>query len=76
VGQGPGEVVGKSNIFWTVDQDVVPHWANIEGGFPHNPEDEAEQFLDLLKRIFVYDVEKRVKAGEILNHRWFTGVET
>jgi serine/threonine protein kinase len=76
VGQGPGEVVGNSNIFWTVDQDVVPHWANVEGGFPHIPEDEAEQFLDVLKRIFVYEVEKRVKAGEILNHRWFTGVET
>lgn len=29
------------------------------------------QFLDLLKRIFVYDPSKRITAKEALNHPWF-----
>jgi dual-specificity kinase len=29
------------------------------------------QFLDLLKRIFVYDPKKRITAKEALQHPWF-----
>ena len=41
-------------------QDVIP--ANT----PFN-----KQFLDLLKRIFVYDPAKRITAKEALRHPWF-----
>ncbi|KAL1628436.1 serine threonine protein kinase CMGC group [Diplodia seriata] len=37
---------------------------------PHT--DFNVQFLDLLKRIFVYDPSKRISAKEALNHPWFT----
>lgn len=29
------------------------------------------QFLDLLKKIFVYDPKKRITAKQALQHRWF-----
>lgn len=29
------------------------------------------QFLDLLRRIFVYDPKKRITAREALKHQWF-----
>lgn len=29
------------------------------------------QFLDLLRRIFVYDPKKRITARQALEHRWF-----
>ncbi|KAH7044479.1 kinase-like domain-containing protein [Macrophomina phaseolina] len=41
-------------------QDTIP---------PHN--EFNLQFLDLLKRIFVYDPSKRISAKEALNHPWF-----
>lgn len=30
-----------------------------------------KQFLDLLRRIFVYDPKQRITAREALNHPWF-----
>ncbi|KAF2119913.1 kinase-like domain-containing protein [Lophiotrema nucula] len=36
---------------------------------PHTPFNR--QFLDLLKRIFVYDPKKRITAKEALQHPWF-----
>ena len=36
---------------------------------PITPFNEA--FLDLLKRIFVYDPKRRISAKEALNHPWF-----
>ncbi len=62
--------VTKSSISWKVGPDVVPCWANIDGGFPHIHPDEAAQFLDLLTRIFAYDVRQRITAAEILEHPW------
>lgn len=62
--------VTKSAIFWKVDPNVVPHWANVDDGFPHIHPDEAAQFLHLLRRIFVYDVTQRITAAEILKHPW------
>ncbi|KAF2756954.1 kinase-like protein [Pseudovirgaria hyperparasitica] len=38
--------------------------------------DFNRQFLDLLKKIFVYDPKKRIKAHEALHHRWFSEVLT
>ena len=32
------------------------------------------QFLQLLKRIFVYDPKRRITAKEALNHQWFKEV--
>lgn len=67
--------VTQSAIFWEVDPNVVPHWSNVEGGFPHIHPDEAAQFLHLLRRTFVYDVTQRITAAEILKHPWLAGVK-
>jgi len=48
-------------LLTTAVQDTIP---------PHN--EFNLQFLDLLKRIFVYDPSKRITAKEALNHPWFT----
>jgi dual-specificity kinase len=36
---------------------------------PHN--EFNRQFLDLLKKIFVYTPEKRITAHQALKHKWF-----
>lgn len=41
-------------------EDIIP---------PHN--DFNRQFLDFLRRIFVYDPKKRITAREALQHPWF-----
>jgi serine/threonine protein kinase len=33
--------------------------------------DFNRQFLDMLKRIFIYDPAKRITAKQALNHPWF-----
>lgn len=71
----PDMPLGSSAVFWKVDTDVVPHWGNVEGGFPHIHPDEAAQFLDLLTRTFIYDVGQRITAAEILKHPWLVSVE-
>lgn len=43
-------------------QDIIP--SNQNGPF-------MKQFLDLLKKIFVYDPEKRITAKDALQHPWF-----
>lgn len=45
---------------WLTRQEIIP--ATTE--FNH-------QFLDLLRRIFVYDPAKRITAKEALQHQWF-----
>ncbi|KAK4640931.1 hypothetical protein QC761_0097010 [Podospora bellae-mahoneyi] len=65
----------ESPIFWKVDPNVVPHWGNVEGGFPHIPPAEASQFLDLLMRTFDYDLKRRITADDILKHPWVAGVK-
>lgn len=42
-------------------QEIIP---------PHT--DFNVQFLDLLKKIFVYDPSKRITAKQALNHPWFS----
>jgi len=37
----------------------------------HPTNNFQKQFLDLLKRIFIYDPHKRIKAIDALNHPWF-----
>ncbi len=44
----------------TVDQDIIPGNSNF-----------SRQFLDLLKKIFVYDPAKRITAKQALQHPWF-----
>jgi serine/threonine protein kinase len=65
-----GLATEPATIFWQVDPNVVPHWGNVEGGFPRIYADEAAQFLDLLRSMFVYDVGLRITAAEILEHPW------
>lgn len=36
----------------------------------------CKNFLDLLKKIFVYDPEKRITAKEALQHQWFREIPT
>lgn len=43
-----------------IPQEIIP---------PHT--EFNRQFLDLLKRIFVYNPSKRVTAHEALKHQWF-----
>ena len=43
-----------------ISQDIIP---------PNTPFNR--QFLDLLRRIFVYDPAKRISAKEALRHPWF-----
>lgn len=53
----PASIATWSDVIF---QDTIP---------PHN--EFNLQFLDLLKRIFVYDPSKRISAKEALNHPWF-----
>lgn len=62
----------KSDLFWDVPEDVL-NWANVEDGFPHISEGEARVFLNLLQRTFEYETEDRIKAIDVLKHRWLTG---
>ncbi|KAK4244449.1 kinase-like domain-containing protein [Corynascus novoguineensis] len=71
----PGKRLKSPSIFWKVDPNVVPHWGNVDGGFPHIHPDEAAQFLHLLRRIFVYNVTQRITAAEILKHPWLARVK-
>ena len=48
------------NVLLTVVQEIIP---------PHT--EFNRQFLDLLRRIFVYDPKKRISAKEALQHAWF-----
>lgn len=36
----------------------------------------CKNFLDLLKKIFIYDPEKRITAKEALQHAWFKELAT
>jgi serine/threonine protein kinase len=71
----PSGMATKPAIFWRVNENEVPHWGNVKGGFPHIHPDEAAQFLDLLKRMFVYDLSKRITAAGILKHPWLARVK-
>ena len=44
----------------TFSQETIP---------PHT--EFNRQFLDLLRRIFVYDPKRRITAKEALKHQWF-----
>ena len=54
--------------------------ASADGRTPYSPKLQEtipphttfnRQFLDLLKKIFVYDPKKRITAKEALQHPWF-----
>jgi len=44
----------------TIAQEIIPDQTQFN-----------RQFLDLLRRIFVYDPKKRITAKEALQHPWF-----
>lgn len=48
------------NLYLQPIQETIP---------PHN--DFNRKFLDLLKKIFVYDPKKRITAHQALQHEWF-----
>jgi dual-specificity kinase len=54
------ESIGRSDIVADVLQETIPPHTNFN-----------KQFLDLLKRIFVYDPKKRITAKDALQHPWF-----
>jgi serine/threonine protein kinase len=71
----PSAPATKPTIFWKTNPHEVHHWGNVKGGFPHIHPDEAVQFLDLLKKMFVYDAAKRITAADILKHPWLARVK-
>lgn len=44
----------------TIEQDIIPPASTFH-----------RNFLDLLRKIFVYDPAKRITAKQALNHPWF-----
>jgi dual-specificity kinase len=53
-------IIDVSSIYSRPLQETIP---------PHTPFNR--QFLDLLKKIFVYDPKKRITAKQALQHPWF-----
>ena len=47
------------------EKDIIPGTTNFQ-----------KQFLDLLKKIFIYDANKRISAKEALRHPWFRETST
>lgn len=55
----------SSNRPLTLTQDIIPQQPQ---GYPN---EFNKQFLDLLKKIFVYNPAKRITAKQALKHPWF-----
>ena len=53
------------NSYSNGPQDIIPPTAS----------NFNKQFLDLLKKIFIYDASKRLSAQEALKHPWFREVQ-
>ena len=53
----PGLSLKSTNI---LKKEIIPGTNNFQ-----------KQFLDLLKKIFIYDANKRISAKDALRHPWF-----
>lgn len=72
--QGHEEAERESRPRWTENKNVELSTDSILQDIIPRSNNFLKQFLDLLRRIFIYDPAKRITAKEALLHPWFREV--